>query len=538
MKTGLAVVLLLTPLAPSLLRARQADTVPSVSLHAAVLQGDTEAVRQYIEAGSDLNQRDPFGSTPLIIAATFGKTDPARMLLEAGADPNLTNDEGATGLHIAAFFGRTEIVKALLDHDANRYARDHVGNTAFDAVSAPFGDVVGIYDALAKALSPLGLELDYQRIRAARPRIAQMVRPRAEELAAVRYAPQPGADWQTSTPSRQGLDPALVAELYVDAAELSNLYGLLLVKNGTLIAEGYFNDGALERQNVLQSVTKSYTSALVGIALEQGCLSSVDQKLVEFLPEFAGRLDDPRKQQITIRDMLQMRSGFPWEERTPPYFTRLFLSDNWHWLPHVLDFPLTSNPGTVFAYSNLTSHLLGIVVARACRTDLRSYGQEHLFSPIGARVGRWRTDADHHNWGYGEISFTARDMAKFGLLYLRRGTFAGTRVLSADWVRESLQPYSQGMYDDAWRSESSHYLGPYFRNLGYGYQWWSARVGDHRIAFAWGHGGNLIVLLDDLDMIIVAAADPLYELPGEEGWRFEAAVLNLVGKFIASLPAG
>jgi len=135
--------------------------------------------------------------------------------------------------------------------------------------------------------------------------------PRKEDLEAVEYTPLSGDDWKVSTPAEQGLDPMLVAELYLDATELETLYGLLVIKNGYLIAEGYFNDGSIEQVSSRQSVTKSYTSALVGIALDQGCLSDVDQKMMDFFPEFAGQIDDPRKEQITIRDMLQMRSGYP-----------------------------------------------------------------------------------------------------------------------------------------------------------------------------------------------------------------------------------
>jgi hypothetical protein len=92
------------------------------------------------------------------------------------------------------------------------------------------------------------------------------------------------------------------------------------------------------------------------------------------------------------------------------------------------------------------------------------------------------------------------------------------------------------MYDNEWRDEASNYPGHYFRDIGYGYQWWSARVGDHQFDFARGHGGNLIILLHELDMIVVTTANPLYELPGEAGWNHEGAIINLVGKFIKSLP--
>ena len=104
--------------------------------------------------------------------------------------------------------------------------------------------------------------------------------PQAENLESVEYAPLRGDDWPVSTPAEQGLDPALVARFYQNAAELETLYGLLIVKNGYLIAEKYFNKGSIGQVSGRQSATKSFTSALVGIALDQGCLTSVDQKVL------------------------------------------------------------------------------------------------------------------------------------------------------------------------------------------------------------------------------------------------------------------
>ena len=215
-----------------------------------------------------------------------------------------------------------------------------------------------------------------------------------------------------------------------------------MIKNGQLIAEGYFNGGSIDELFDRASATKSFTSALVGIALDQGCLSSVDQKMMDFFPEFASQIKDSRKAEITIRDLLQMRGGYPDEEYTPPYMEILFFSDNWHLIPHLVDFPLTNDPGSQFQYSNLTSHLLAVIVARACDTDLKSFAQEHLFTPIGAEVGDWYPDADNYNIGCMGIFVTARDMAKFGLLYINNGEFEGKQVFSADWIKDSLQEYS------------------------------------------------------------------------------------------------
>jgi CubicO group peptidase (beta-lactamase class C family) len=350
--------------------------------------------------------------------------------------------------------------------------------------------------------------------------------PSKADLARVDYTPLVRDDWEVATPEEQGLDPLLVAELYYNAAELETLYGLLVVKDGKLVAEGYFNGGSVQEEGNRQSVTKSYTSALVGIALDQGCLSSVDQKMLDFFPQLVDEITDQRKEQITIRDLLQMRAGYPWEESDPALWEALWAGDYVHL---IVDFPLISDPGSEFHYSNLTADWLGMIVARACDADLKSFAQEHLFGSIDAEVGDWTQDRDGYYIGHGEIHATVRDMAKFGLLYLNDGAYGGSQILSAAWVHDSLQTSSE----DAW----DYRVGPHFQDIGYGYQWWSARAGDRRFNLAWGHGGQLIVLVDEFDTVIVTAADLLYGQTGEQPWNHEKAILNLVGECIHSLPS-
>lgn len=157
--------------------APSAEASPGVGLHEAVLRGDVEAVRAQIEAGADLNVREPSGgSSPLITAATFGQTEVAEALIEAGADLDLQNNDGSTALITAAFFARTEIVEALLAAGADKSISNNAGSTALDAVTAPFEAMRGIYDYVGAALEPYGLKLDYERIEMARPGIAEMLR--------------------------------------------------------------------------------------------------------------------------------------------------------------------------------------------------------------------------------------------------------------------------------------------------------------------------------------------------------------------------
>jgi hypothetical protein len=161
--------------APSASRTPQSR--PGIGLHEAALTGNLQAVRQGIEAGADLNAKDPSGgSSPLIIAATFGRTEVAKALIAAGADVNQQNNDGSTALLTAALFCHSEIVEALLAAGADKRIRSNTGSTALEVVSAPFDDIKDSYDYIGAALKPYGLVLDYERIRKTRPKIAEMLR--------------------------------------------------------------------------------------------------------------------------------------------------------------------------------------------------------------------------------------------------------------------------------------------------------------------------------------------------------------------------
>ncbi len=351
-------------------------------------------------------------------------------------------------------------------------------------------------------------------------------RPSMAEIQAVAYAPAPGRDWPVSTPEAEELDPLRVGALYYRAARTRTTRSVLVVRHGRLIAERYFHDGAIDEKQRMQSTTKSVTSALVGIAIEKGCLESVGQKMMDFFPELAGRIQDPRKKRITIEQLLEMRAGYPWEESSKELFAMLYHG----FLPsYLVDVPLVRDPGSDFDYSNLSSHLVGVIVARACSTDLRTMARTALFDPMGVEMGEWIRDWDGYYNGHADLHLTPRDMAKFGLLYLNDGAWKGRQLVPADWVERSLRTVSS----DAW-----HYpIGKHFTRIGYGYQWWSATAGVHRFHFAWGHGGQVIALLEPYDMVVVVTADPLWGQHGGGPWGREKENLNLVGDFFASLPA-
>jgi len=325
-----------------------------------------------------------------------------------------------------------------------------------------------------------------------------------------------------SSPEDEGLDRALVDALYCDALDEETLYGVLVVKNGHLVAEKYYNGGWIHQLASRASVTKSFVSAMVGIALAEGCLSSLDARMLDFFPEVA--VTDPRKGQITLRQMLQMRSGYPREE-DPGYWEEFLGGD---YLGLMEDFPLVADPGTEHHYSNLTAVLVGKILARACETDLWTFGETHLFGPTDTAIGGWLQDSDGDWSGAGDLEVTARDMARFGQVYLDEGTYQGEQVVPAAWVRDSLTSYSDEPDFSTW--------GVYLYDWGYGYQWWSARAGTHPVDYAWGHGGNFIFLAEDLDLVLVVTADP-FILRNDNGvWRHEKSHMRMAGQFLASLP--
>ena len=316
-----------------------------------------------------------------------------------------------------------------------------------------------------------------------------------------------------------------MAELYYDASQMDTLYSVLVIKDGYLIAEEYFNGGSIDKKTLLQSVSKSYLSALVWVAMEQGCLTGIDEKMVIFFPEIDGKITDSRKNQVTIEEMLQMRAGYPDEETGQEYMDALY----WGVYPPLIeDFSLVCDPGTCFNYSNVTYSLLAILLSRTCEADLKAFAQENLFGPLDTEVGDWMKDREGNYIGSGGIHATARDVARFGQLYLDDGEYEGTQIISSAWVQDSLQSYS-----DRAKNYGSSLV---FKNLGYGYGWWSATVKNHDFNFAWGHGGQLIVLLEDLDMVIVTTADPFFAEHSDDSWKHESAIMNMVGRFIKTLP--
>ena len=182
LKTTLAGVLLAIILfgsyacSPDKKAGQEASNQPfEMTIHMAAVTGNTSALNEHINAKSDLNEKDQYGASALHIASTFNKPEIVKLLIEAGADLNATSADGSTALHTAAFFGNKEIVELLLAADIDKSVRNNFGTTALESTRVPFDNLRMIYDQVGKGLEPLGLKLDYEEIKTARPVIAKMI---------------------------------------------------------------------------------------------------------------------------------------------------------------------------------------------------------------------------------------------------------------------------------------------------------------------------------------------------------------------------
>jgi CubicO group peptidase (beta-lactamase class C family) len=321
--------------------------------------------------------------------------------------------------------------------------------------------------------------------------------------------------WPVSTAEAQGLDRQTLAAGYDAAAGLSYTYSLLVVRNGYLIAEQYFNGDTRDTPNNVMSVSKSVLSALVGIALERGYVDSLNQRVLDFFPEYVSPTVDARKHDITIRHLLMMRAGFGRDEDV--YF-QVYNSANW--IKTTLELPLQANPGEKMIYCTFGTHLLSGILTKATGTNTYDFAATNLCKPLGITLYFWEKDPQGYYFGGNSMGFTPRDIAKFGYLYLRDGKMNGTQIVPKRWVDESLTNFTNNP-NLSWGD---------LKNYNYGYLWWIGELNGFRVYFALGHGGQFVLNVPDLDMIVVSTADPNFDWDVAD--EHERAILHIIASYV------
>ncbi len=270
------------------------------------------------------------------------------------------------------------------------------------------------------------------------------------------------------------------------AADLPRLHSLVVAQNGRTLLEYYAKVAAERRVTNVKSVSKSVISTLVGIAIERRLIPGVRQPIAAYFPELA-RDADPRKRRITIEDLLTMRSGL--------ISTSFDNYGAWvgsrNWVDYVLRRPMVADPGEEMEYSTGNTHLLSAILSKATKQSTWAFAQQQLGTPLGITVSRWPRDPQGIYFGGNDMLLSPRQMLTIGQLYLDRGRAGGRQLVPAAWIEASCTGLGRSRFNP---------------DQTYGYGWWSRDFAGRQGCFAWGYGGQYIILFRELNLIVVTTS--------------------------------
>lgn len=299
----------------------------------------------------------------------------------------------------------------------------------------------------------------------------------------------PTNGWQYSSLKEANLNEARINEMFEYIEENNyDIDSVLIVKNGNLTVEEYLNElYSFDTLHSVYSVTKSIVSALIGIAIEEGHIESVDQKILDYFQDVSV-LNVIDKENITVEHLLTHTSGIYWRESQVPYsspentFGKMTSSTNW--VEFILNQTLEYEPGTVRNYNSGDSHLLSAILTNATGVSTQQYAIEHIFDPLGINRFEWQQDPQGIFFGGSGLLLNSRSMAKFGFLYLNNGTWDENQLVPKEWVINSTK---DPVVIDDWAS--------------YGYQWWVYPQVNSYLAL--GFGQQIVWITPELDLVIV-----------------------------------
>ena len=299
------------------------------------------------------------------------------------------------------------------------------------------------------------------------------------------------------------------ARLRTAAAALPQLHTLRVSHRGALI--GTYDDRparAAAPANI-KSASKSLIALVVGRALADGVLPSLDTPIARWFPALR-RDADPRKHAITLEHLLTMQSGL--ESTSGPGYGRWVRSRNW--VSFALARPMVAEPGTGMQYSTGTSHVLSAILTQATGTSTLAYAQRTLATPLGFRLTPWPRDPQGIYFGGNEMLLTPAQMVAIGELWRNQGRIGTTQVVPAAWVEQSCTPRTRSVYDTTRE---------------YGLGWWVQDIGGQRACFAWGFGGQYIMVFPALDLVVTATSSTTIS---DERHGHRAALFDLITRDI------
>jgi CubicO group peptidase (beta-lactamase class C family) len=301
-----------------------------------------------------------------------------------------------------------------------------------------------------------------------------------------------GIEWSQEKTAESSISDAALESLYLELAKEPHhdLKGIVIVRNGRVAGEQYFNGDSVDTLHDIRSATKSITSLLMGIAVQKGLVHTVDDSIALYLPG----LPKDGKERITIKDLLNMRSGLVANDEdssTPGNEDNLDKSSDW--IRTIYTVPINGTPGSKYNYCSINAFLTGAIIENVSHTSLDKFARVNLFDPLGIQDYRWRHVPINRTTGQGNLSITTRDMATIGELMLNDGVVNGRRLMSHAWIAKSLA--SQIAISDS---------DPYADS--YGYMWYTKGepIGGHNLEvhFASGNGGNKIYIVPSLHLVV------------------------------------
>ncbi|MFC1502389.1 serine hydrolase domain-containing protein [bacterium] len=302
--------------------------------------------------------------------------------------------------------------------------------------------------------------------------------------------------WNTTPPDMQGMDPQVLDSAFTQAQQTGYIDGLLVIRNGFIVGEDYYNGYTKKSPHTIMSVSKSFLSALTGIALQRGYIDSLEEKVLDYFPEYIFPGMDERKYLITIRHLLTMRMGIPGEsEDNYGVYNSIYSSDNW--IKTTIEYPLVFTPGERMRYNTFQTHLISATLTKASEMSTLDLARILLTNPMNITIDGWEQDPQGYYFGGNSMFFTPREMAVLGYVYLNGGRLNNVQIVPQEWVELTLSP-STNNGPNEWGA---------WKNYNYAYLWWLGQMNSYDLFMAYGYGGQFIICFPDLDLIVVTTAN-------------------------------
>jgi len=350
----------------------------------------------------------------------------------------------------------------------------------------------------------------------------------AEEVDTTKTANISKTYWPTATPEEVGLDAKVINDIHQDV--LDGQYGLidhfLIIRNGKLVTDNAYSQDYQSvaaqydttnhqfnydhpdwhpfyngtKLHSMQSVTKSVTSLLLGIAWDQGLVPDLDEPVIQYFKKYKTDLTEQDRLKLSLEDLLTMRSGILWDEENYDEANNscIIMELSEDWIQYILDQPMELEPGTRFEYNSGASVLIGKLLSTFTGMSVEQWAEEQLFGPLGITQYYWKKTPQGETDTEGGLYLTSHDLAKIGYLMLNKGKWDDQSVVSEAWVQKSLYPAVEVR-----------------TGLAYGYQWWIPEYqGEQTKVFAGnGYGGQFIMVAPEHDILLVFNGWNIHDRP-------------------------